>query len=447
MFEGMDPADQALECLCALAEEERSGWSSEALAQRVRDLAAMAERVEAELLRAVGQWDAQHAWSIDGALTAPSWLASRTTMTRAAGMRLTRAARLAFRHERTGGALARGDVSATAVQTIATSVTAHEQQYADHEGVLLEVASTLAADDLTTAMRAWRTAADDVADRRDPFAAFERRHLHLTDTFGGAKVDGFVDPESAQWIRAALARVDHPDPVEGSLPPRTAAQRAADNLVELARAALARDGGQADDESSPGRTRASGVPVVVDLDVVLDLHRIRGVSDDVAGVSDLLGSFLHGSHRVGGRPVSSSTVERLACDGELTRIVFAGRSQVVDVGRRTRVLQPTQRRALRRRDEHCRFPGCDRPAHWSDAHHLVHWLHGGPTDLDNLVLLCRRHHVLCHEGGWTLSRAADGAVTATPPGAPRPPPEPRASGPSRDRRRRSRRRSGVVLAA
>ena len=75
-------------------------------------------------------------------------------------------------------------------------------------------------------------------------------------------------------------------------------------------------------------------------------------------------------------------------------------------------------------------PGCDRPAEWTDAHHLNHWLHGGATDLDNLVLLCRYHHVLCHEGRWTLTRAPDGTITVTKPdpdGAPPPqrgPPDP-----------------------
>jgi hypothetical protein len=75
------------------------------------------------------------------------------------------------------------------------------------------------------------------------------------------------------------------------------------------------------------------------------------------------------------------------------------------------VPSPAQRRALARRDRHCRFPGCERPVRWTDAHHIVHWTRGGPTDLDNLVLLCRRHHRMCHEGGWELRRDADGSIS------------------------------------
>jgi hypothetical protein len=67
------------------------------------------------------------------------------------------------------------------------------------------------------------------------------------------------------------------------------------------------------------------------------------------------------------------------------------------------------------RDGGCVFPGCDRPLSWCEAHHLVHWLDGGPTDLDNLVLVCRAHHRAVHEGGWRLQHRPDGRLTATPP--------------------------------
>jgi HNH endonuclease len=75
------------------------------------------------------------------------------------------------------------------------------------------------------------------------------------------------------------------------------------------------------------------------------------------------------------------------------------------VGRTTRVVQPAQRVALAVRDGGCVFPGCARPLAWCEAHHLRHWLHGGPTDLANLALVCRAHHRAVHEGGWRLARA------------------------------------------
>jgi predicted restriction endonuclease len=96
---------------------------------------------------------------------------------------------------------------------------------------------------------------------------------------------------------------------------------------------------------------------------------------------------------------------------------MAGASEPLDVGRRTPVVSPAIRRAVIVRDAHCRFPGCDRPQSWCDAHHAVHWADGGPTSLQNLVLLCRAHHRLVHQGfgldmddGHPVFRRPDGSV-------------------------------------
>jgi hypothetical protein len=80
----------------------------------------------------------------------------------------------------------------------------------------------------------------------------------------------------------------------------------------------------------------------------------------------------------------------------------------MDMGRKVRVATPAQRRGVTVRDRHCRFPGCDRRAGWCDLHHVHSWLDGGPTDADNLILLCRRHHTLVHNSRWTITRTADG---------------------------------------
>ena len=110
-----------------------------------------------------------------------------------------------------------------------------------------------------------------------------------------------------------------------------------------------------------------------------------------------------------------SLTARLRLAAALLPPVLGGApSQPLDVGRTTRVVQPAQRVALAVRDGGCVFPGCDRPLFWCDAHHLIHWLDGGPTDLANLALLCRAHHRAVHEGGWQLARAPDGQLTATP---------------------------------
>src|SRR5437762_6745256 len=86
-------------------------------------------------------------------------------------------------------------------------------------------------------------------------------------------------------------------------------------------------------------------------------------------------------------PISGTTVERLACDCTMSRVLMAD-SVVVDVGRATRTVPPGTRRALQQRDRGCRWPGCDRPVSWSTPHHLEFWARGRPGDLDHLVLIC-----------------------------------------------------------
>jgi 5-methylcytosine-specific restriction protein A len=114
-------------------------------------------------------------------------------------------------------------------------------------------------------------------------------------------------------------------------------------------------------------------------------------------------------------PASGETVRQLACDAAVMRVVMSGRSQPLDVGRRTAVIPPSMRRAVIARDRMCRFPHCGRPHTWCDAHHVVHWADGGPTSLSNLLLLCRRHHRMIHRPAGFGLRLVDGVPVFTRP--------------------------------
>src|SRR5207237_912154 len=98
-----------------------------------------------------------------------------------------------------------------------------------------------------------------------------------------------------------------------------------------------------------------------------------------------------------GAVITADAARRLACDASISRVIMRGRSEPLEVGRRTPVVAPALRRAVVIRDRGCRFPGCDRPPGWCDAHHVVHWADGGSTLLENLILLCRPHHRLIHQ--------------------------------------------------
>ncbi len=113
-------------------------------------------------------------------------------------------------------------------------------------------------------------------------------------------------------------------------------------------------------------------------------------------------------------PISSATVRRMACDCNVTRVLLSEESTVIDVGRSRRLVDGTLRKALAIRDKHCQWPGCERPASWCDGHHLVHWADGGATNLDNCMLLCKRHHRMVHEGGWKLVKVNGRVVPIAP---------------------------------
>lgn len=114
---------------------------------------------------------------------------------------------------------------------------------------------------------------------------------------------------------------------------------------------------------------------------------------------------------------SNSRRRRLACDVQVCRLPTGPLSEILDLGRTRRTVSAAQWRALRHRDRHCRFPGCRRPTTWCDAHHLISWWeHQGPTDLDNLILLCRHHHTLIHRRGWKLTGTATHPTFTRPDG-------------------------------
>jgi hypothetical protein len=115
-----------------------------------------------------------------------------------------------------------------------------------------------------------------------------------------------------------------------------------------------------------------------------------------------------------GPALAPETARRLGCDASVVPILASG-GEVLSVGRRSRSVPARIRRALEARDRGCRFPGCDH-RRWVDAHHIRHWAAGGETSLENLILLCRHHHRLVHEGGYSVRSRADGRLEFQRPG-------------------------------
>jgi len=207
---------------------------------------------------------------------------------------------------------------------------------------------------------------------------YTRRRFHISQMPDGMyAVDGLLDPETGASLKTAaetLAKRNGPED------DRSHSQRMQDAVGEIVKHAL----GQG---TLP---RRHGVKPHINLTTTLE-----GVKNELGAPPAELELSL---------PISTRTLERIACDCTMSRVLLAD-STVIDVGRATRVVSAPTMRALRVRDKGCRFPGCDRQADWSSPHHIIHWARGGPGNLPNLVLLCHYHHRLVHEGGWQVIKS------------------------------------------
>ena len=235
-----------------------------------------------------------------------------------------------------------------------------------------------------------RHAADPLGYGASESDLVENRSLRFsTDEESGAVfLSGAFDAESGAVIRTVLEPLARRS---GAHDQRPYERRMADALVDVAWHHL--DNGLVP-QNAGQRTH---------LQVTTSLETLRAL--DGAPAAELEFSL----------PISARAVERLACDCSITRILLSSDSMVIDVGRAKRVISGAARKALNVRDRGCTWPGCDRPASWTSGHHLVHWIHGGTNQPDNLTLLCYRHHWMVHEGGWQILRGDDGRMVTIPP--------------------------------
>jgi Domain of unknown function (DUF222) len=237
--------------------------------------------------------------------------------------------------------------------------------------------------------RHYRHAVDAKGYAAEEVELVENRRLSLsTSDDGSLLISGVLDPAGGAAVRTALEPLARPS---GAYDDRIRERRLADALVDLSMHAL--DSGLIPQQ---GSQRSH-------LQVTTTLETLRGLPG--AAAAELEFSL----------PISSKTVERLACDCSLTRIVLGSDSMVIDVGRAKRVISGPARKAINARDRGCTWPSCDRPATWTSGHHLKHWIHGGTNEPPNLTLLCYRHHWMVHEGNWQIVRGDDGRMLTIPP--------------------------------
>ena len=286
---------------------------------------------------------------------------------------------------------------------------------ADAAGRLVDSAGELTVDQLYHHARQTRDEldADGIATREKQ--RYEHRYLKRWIRQDGMyQASMLLDPESGRQLFSALDAILAPrrggprfvDPREQEradallADPRTDEQLALDSLVAMVRIAT-----EADDQKLFGAARPA-VRVVV-TETTLATGKGHG--------------YLEGEPD----PVSLATIERYHCDAGVVGVKFDDDGQCVNVGRDQRLFTARQRIGMAVRDDGCRFPGCDRPPSWCEAHHIDQWHRDrGRTDLADGILLCRFHHMLIHNDGWRIVRES-GRYWLRPPRAEDPHQRPR----------------------
>jgi hypothetical protein len=365
--------------------------SDDEVASYLDDLEHTDRFVDAERARALTELERREVVARDGHLSLASWMVARHGVAPSTAAGHVRMARALEQMPVAADALSSGDVSSAAVSLLASAQEVSPGPFARAEDALVDAARALPVTQLRDAVAQWRESADAERAMQDEERRFERRRLHVSAALDGmVRVDGELDASTGQTVLTALRAVEdagvrsrvghrsgeHHSP-SAEPDPRTPAQRRADALGEICRQWL----------DLAERPLVSGErPHVV---VTMDIESLEGRLGRRCGLEDT-------------GPMTSETARRWACDAHVTRVITDGSSQPLDVGRKTKVVPPALRRAVAVRDGGCAFPGCERPSSWCDVHHIRHWADGGTTSIDNLLLLCRRHHRLVHHRRFTV---------------------------------------------
>ncbi len=366
----------------------------------------LVDRLNAKLVAAVGDHDAAELWRHDGATSMTAWLRHHSRQTGRQAALCTRTARRLRELPVTAAAYRDGVLSGGQIQAIVVNLKDRTVGlFADHEAALIPELARLSVHETATAMQDWAQRAEAILGD-DPDKATPERWLHLSRILDGRReLSASFDTEGGAVIATALRLAVSPDAAGESA--RTPAQRRADALVDVCRRFLDHQ-----QERRGGRHRPH-----LNIITTLDDLEARGQ-----------GRLLDGS------VLDAATLQRLFCDAGIHRVITDGRSGILDYGTTTRTVPAPLFNALVIRDRHCRFPGCDRPPDWTEAHHVRWVTRGGPTALDNLALVCTRHHHLLHTPAWDAKLLPDATLEITdprgcilqsrpPPGALEPAPE------------------------
>jgi len=334
------------------------------------------DKLELEFAEIAAESEQTEGWAEDGYNTAADWIRFNCHMNSNAVWNALAVGGQEENLAESVQAMKAGEIGFAHLATMGRTADAVGKVF--DETQLLPLAREFSAGKFFHKVQHYRHSLDAKAYNDEQEQLAEERSMRVgTRQDGCVLISGVLDPVGGAAVRSALEPLARHS---GAHDTRSREQRMADALVE----------------------RVTG-DARVNLQITATVETLKSLAGAAAGEMEF--SF----------PLSSATVQRLACDCSVTRVLLDQDSLVIDVGRAKPKLHGSLRKALNLRDRHCQWPGCERPASYCDGHHVVHWAHGGATDLENLVLLCKRHHRMVHEGAWQLIRTDEGKIIVIAP--------------------------------
>lgn len=361
-------------------------YATETLENEITELAASITVATARMLLLIAELDRREPWGAQGLRSCAHWLNWKLGIDLGAAREKVRVARALDTLPAIRTAFSRGEVSYSKVRAMTRVATVENEDY------LLMIARHGTAAHVERLVRGYRRV-KRLEEAEAVNAAYAERGLHYHWDEDGMLVLSARIPADAgvvvlKALQAAMDNADESGTVENVSAETSDAEepfgaRRADALCRIAEQHLV---------NAPEAVKQADRYQVV---VHVDAEALR---------EDGQPSRCEIEH---GPPLAAQSVKRIACDASLVTVHTDRHGTLLDIGRKRRSVPPPMRRALSFRDRGCRFPGCTQHR-VVDAHHVRHWADGGETSLANLVLLCRHHHRLVHEGGFGVQVRDDG---------------------------------------
>ncbi len=371
---------------------------SERLGKEITELYGYINAATAQLLTMIREFDQKKLWHLEGICSCAHWLNWKCGIGMNAAREKVRAANALGDLPKISASFASGEISYSKVRAMTRVATPAVEDY------LLQIARHGTAYHVETLVRKYRRA-KKLQETGDAQKQHDNRSVHFYyESDGSMVIKARLPAEKAELILKAIElAMEQADPPETDVSAETSGVEEGENELKPVRQRKESWDKQRADalaniaESYLGNGPASSS--TADRYQVV-LHVSAETLTDKEG---------HISHLQDGPHVSAETSRRLCCDAGISVLTEDEDGTPLNIGRKSRIIPPATRRALKARDEGCQFPGCTL-RHYIDGHHIKHWSKGGETSLANLVQLCRHHHRLVHEGGFSCSKNSQDEV-------------------------------------